>query len=161
MHSFADSQDVEVGEVEDLVLAEEWSCVRAWGLVADEADDLFLSSDEWLEVGVASPDLDVVDEVRVDVGVVEFLHDVDVDELVGVSETLDEEVEFSDDVGDGAVVLEVFLDLESQQPCLVDLFEHHVADRSLRRRLFAQPPFMFLRNVLHNKFPFTFTLPPR
>ena len=92
----------------------------------------FWSSDEWLEVGlawiVASPDLDVVDEVRVDVGVVEFLHDVDVDELVGVPEALDEEVEFSDDVGDGAVVLEVFLDLESQQPCLVDLFEHHVAD---------------------------------
>ena len=58
------------------------------------ADDLFRSSDEWLEVGlawiVASPDLDVVDEVRVDVGVVEFLHDVDVDELVGVSEALDE-----------------------------------------------------------------------
>ena len=52
------------------MLAEEWSCVRAW-LVADEADDLFLSSDEWLEVGlawiVAAPYLDVVDEVRVDV----------------------------------------------------------------------------------------------
>ena len=42
VHSLADSQDEEVGEVEDLVLAEEWSCVRARRLVADEADDLFL-----------------------------------------------------------------------------------------------------------------------
>ena len=31
VHALADSQDEEVGEVEDLVLAEEWSRVRAWG----------------------------------------------------------------------------------------------------------------------------------
>ena len=53
MHSLADSQDKEVGDVEDLVLAEEWSCVRARRLVADDTDDLLLGSEERLEVGLA------------------------------------------------------------------------------------------------------------
>ena len=63
-----------------------WRKSGAVCVVADDTDYLFLSSDEWLEVGlawiVAAPDLDVADEVRVGVGVVEFLHDVDVHELV-------------------------------------------------------------------------------
>ena len=74
----AHSEDVEVGDVEDLKLRHDGVGVGAGGDVADEADDALLCFDQWLEVGFSgiagSPDGDVADEVGVDEGAIEICH---------------------------------------------------------------------------------------
>ena len=78
VHFCAYSEDVEVGDVEDMELGHDGLGVTAGWCIADEADYFLLCFDEWLKVGFAgivrSPDGDVADEVGVDVGVVELCH---------------------------------------------------------------------------------------
>ncbi len=78
MHLCSSSEDVEVRDIEDLEAGHDGSGVAARGYVADEADNLLLCFDEWLEVsflGIAgAPDGNVADEMGKDVGVVELLH---------------------------------------------------------------------------------------
>lgn len=67
----------------------------------------------------------------IDVGVVELFHCAGVHELVGVPEALDEKVQLSDDVGDGLVEFEIFLNEEAEQFCLRWLFEGLIAHYKL------------------------------
>ena len=52
MHFCGGSEDVEVWDIEDLESDYDGFGVAAWGYVADEADDLLLCLDEWLEMGL-------------------------------------------------------------------------------------------------------------
>ena len=44
--------DVEVGDVHDVMSLHEWVGVRPWGQVANESNESFLGSDQWLEVAL-------------------------------------------------------------------------------------------------------------
>jgi hypothetical protein len=78
VHFCTHSEDIEVGDVEDLELCHDGFGVAAGWYSADKADDSLLGFDEWLEVGfvrvAGSPDGDVADEVRVDEGIIELCH---------------------------------------------------------------------------------------
>jgi hypothetical protein len=129
------SEGVEVGEAEDLELGHERLCVRARGAFCKESDDFLLDSDEWLHVGflwfVSSPDGDVADEMWVDVAVVELDHGFCWEQFVGVSEALDGWLQLFDDVGDGLVMFQVFLDDDAEQLCLFVLLEDCFVDADL------------------------------
>ena len=75
------SEDVQVGDIEDLVFRHQWFCVCSWWESGDKPDDFLLHFDEWLDVGClgvgGSPNGDVGDWV--DVGVVELYHGLDGD----------------------------------------------------------------------------------
>ena len=76
VHFYTHSVDVEAGDVEYLKLGHDGFGVRAGGDIADEADEVLLCCDQWLEVGFAGdvrpPDADIANEMWEGVGVVEL-----------------------------------------------------------------------------------------
>lgn len=136
VHLGACAEDVEVGDVEDFEVFHEGLGVCSWGDVLDESDDLFLGSDEWLDVclvGVCcSPDGYCSNEVGEDLAVVDVFECGCGEEFVGVFEALHDGLEFLDDVGDGAVVLEVVLHEDAKELGLICLFEGAVVDMDVK-----------------------------
>ena len=93
MYFKADSECVEVVEVENFEFCHDWFGVCSWWVVFEEPHDFLLGFDEWLDVGfprvVRAPNGDIANEVRVDHAVVEAAHDAGWKEFVGVFEAVD------------------------------------------------------------------------
>ena len=129
------AKDVEVGD-ENVEVFHEGLGVCSWGAVLDESNDLFLGSDEWLDVclvGVCcSPDGYCSNEVGEDLAVVDVFECGCGEEFVGVFEALHDGLEFFNDVGVGAVVLEVVLHEDAKELGLICLFEGAVVDMDVK-----------------------------